>query len=169
MANVTTIKPIQYYGTPVAVPVPVNAAATYYEGQLVFSDVASTESGYAVQTPASTDTFIGICSETKTVTAQGDLIPIYTSGIFGFKISGTTVADIGDYACIDASAITNNPDDVVAHTDITEGANDQMIGEIITVIGSYAYVDLGKCKPAYNTQTVGTDGGSVYYFAPIAK
>lgn len=161
MANVTTVKPIKYYGTPNKVDVPVNAAATYYAGQLVFSDVASTESGYAVQTPASTDTFIGVCAETITVTAQGDLIPVYVAGIFGFKISGTTAADIGDVACIDASGITNNPDDVVAQTDITEAANDQIIGTIVTVVDSHAYVQLGSFQPPYST--LGTDGGSGFW------
>lgn len=159
MANVSTSKPIKYYGAPVKVDVPVEAAATYYEGQLVFRDLTH---GYAVQTPASEDTFIGICAEGKTVTAAGDLIPVYVSGIFGFKVSGTTVADIGRTACIDASGITNNPDDVVCTTDITEAADDQAIGRIVTVIDSHAYVQLGAHMPQY--QAVGeTDAGPGFY------
>lgn len=150
MANVTGVKPIRYYGTPTKVDVPVEAAATYYAGQLVFRDLTH---GYAVQTPASQDTFIGVCAETVTVSAAGDLIPVYVAGVFGFKISGAAVTHIARPVVADASGVTNNPDDLVTLVGLTDAADDQIIGQCVTVIDSYAYVSLGTTYPVYYSST----------------
>lgn len=136
------------YGDAMPIDVPCNAAGTFFNGQCVFVDATS---GKAVVTPGSADRFIGFSAKNQTTTAADQLIQVYVDGIFGVLVSGSNAADIGKTCCVDNSAITNNPSDLVVTTDITEAVSDRAIGTVLSFHSSRAWVKLSVFKPTYST------------------
>lgn len=151
MANLSADTPLRFYGTPTKIEVPVaeTVTTTYYAGQLVFFTGAATVG--VNQTPASGDLFVGICAEHRVTTAAGNLIPVYVDGVWSVPISGTTIADVGLACMVDANAVTNNPADLKASSDITEAADDAIIGRILSVVDSRAIVRLSTMSPKYQS------------------
>lgn len=149
MASLTADAHVPHFGSPTCVDIPCTAADTFYAGAIVFAD---DDNGKAqVGSLNAADNFLGICARQTVTAAADELVPVFVDGVHGFKISGTTAADIGHIAVMDSSAITDNPDDLVAAADITEAANDTLLGTIVTVIGSYAYVNIGISFPKFAT------------------
>jgi predicted RecA/RadA family phage recombinase len=111
----------------------------------VWADFSTPSGATATVTPAAGDKILGICARQVTTTAAGDLVDIYTSGIFAIKgMSSIDNTDIGGFAIMDVSAaVTDNPADCVSTVDATEAANDCMLGKIVSYYDSTAYVELG--------------------------
>lgn len=149
MAALTASVHLPYMGLATKIEVPAIGADTFYAGALVYAD--ATNGKAQVGSLAAGDFFIGICAKKTVTTAADDLVPIYVNGVVGFPISGTTSADIGKLTVIDASAITDNPADVKCSADITDAANDICLGQICSVLDGYAYTDLGRHFPKFDT------------------
>jgi hypothetical protein len=132
-------------GTPVKISVPCGAADIFYEGAVIWADFSSPSGSIIVNcAPAAGDKVLGICARQVTTTALGDLVDIYTSGIFAVKgMTNVDASDIGGYAIFLAAALTDNPTDMVSTVDATETVNSCMVGKIVSYYDSTAYVELG--------------------------
>lgn len=118
-----------------------DTADIFYKGAIVWQKAA----GYATVAPAAGDRPIGICAHQVTTTAQGQLVDVYTQGVFSFPLgTGVTIADTGGRLIYDvSSAITDNPSDTVSAEDTTLAVNDATVGRILDVINSRAIVQIG--------------------------
>lgn len=123
------------------ISVQCDTADIFYKGAIVWQKAA----GYATVAPSAGDRPIGICCAQVTTTAQGQLVDIYTQGLFSFPLgTGVTIADTGGRLIFDvSSAITDNPADTVSAEDTTLAANDATVGRIMDVINSRAIVQIG--------------------------
>jgi hypothetical protein len=161
MADLAADNQMPHMGTPTKLRMPCAAATTFYKGALVWAAAAS---GKAVTDAFSAgDLFLGICAKKVVTTAADQMVEVFVDGIWGFKISGTTSADMGHKAIIDASADSNNPDDVISTIDATEAAGDILLGGILTVYDSRAWVKLTGLYPIYTAAA--TDGHTSFRFA----
>ena len=154
MADLSQDNQMPCYGDPIKIEVPAVGADTFYKGSLVFADASNGKA--QVDGLAAGDFFLGICAEQTVADAADDLVPIYVTGVWGFKISGTTAADVGHSAVVDISADSCNPDDVISGIDATEAAGDIRLGGILSVHDSRAWVNLTGSYPIY--ADANTDG-----------
>jgi hypothetical protein len=102
-------------------------ADTFYAGALVFGDASN---GKAQVTCASGDTFLGICARQVVATAADDLVEIYTAGLWLLPVTGAAEGDVGELVCVDISANSDNPADLLVFADLTPATNDLAIGEV---------------------------------------
>lgn len=101
-------------------------ADTFYAGALVFGDATN---GKAQVTCGSGDTFLGICAKQVVATAADDPVEIYTAGLWALPVTGAAEGDVGEFVCVDISANSDNPADLVVFADLTPATNDLAIGE----------------------------------------
>ena len=128
-----------------------SSAYTAYKGAIMIMDVDDID-GYVQPhqsgiTSASGDVFAGVAMEKKSVTssdtAQDDVkIAVATGGVWAFAVASITVTDIG------APAYAS--DDQVVTTTSTDN---QWIGTIVDVDGTYVWVNIGHAAGRANSAT----------------
>lgn len=142
MADLTRDAPLRFWGEAHSEKwvLDNSAVQTIYKGQPMIIDVGEDTvylRGFVdATTVASTDIFVGIAAEGKTVatsdTETDNEIEVYTyPTIIGFKSSVYTDADVGDTVYMSDSATLS----------ATSGSNPQ-IGKLHRVVDGYAYVQL---------------------------
>ena len=111
--------------------IPCVAAGTFYKGAMCYGDAAT---GLIQVTPyGAGDVFLGICSK-QVVTAIGDLVEIYTGGLWALPVTTPAEANVGDACFQNASgAPTDNFADAIFPVDEALAANDVLIGKMIAL------------------------------------
>lgn len=153
MAALSANVHITHSGNPVRIPVRATAADEYYLGAAIFAKAA----GRASPAGASGDTFIGICGERKTVTAQDELVDVYVEGVFLLPMASGAVGADGTVLAFDVTGtVSDNFADAVSLAALAAG--DIVIGKILSFdsVESRAWVKLHAVAGIGGTGAVAT-------------
>lgn len=130
MANITADVHLPHFGEPYKIKLPINAAATVYQGALVFNKAAG---GFHAGTPTAGERCVGICAAKAVLAAAGELFDVYVSG--AFQVTSTIVsADTGEGLVMKAAVLTNNLADATPVAGAASAANDIYIGRVVSFL-----------------------------------
>ena len=131
-------------GTPLKAPFSCNAADTFYQGAIVFTDAGG---GVQVTHAATLDRVLGISPKQQVTTAAADIVEVYVKGTFWVPVgSNISAADEGDMLMLDASETsTDDFADTVAMMDTgtyTAAIHDSVVGQILRVTSTQMLIHL---------------------------
>ena len=151
MAALTQDLNISTLGEPVYAKLSANAADTYYQGAVVWVDVAGGVQVTAASAGAvaTTDRPIGICTKKQVVTAAGQEVEVLVKGFVWFPLAtNVTVVDEGGILCFDADVLidTDNPQDAWGAASVAGAVAicDAAIGIIKRVTATQMLVHIGS-------------------------
>lgn len=125
MAALTADVHLAHKGDPKIIELPAAGADTFYVGAVA---VADTGGRVQVAGHASGDRFVGIVTEQKVATAQGDLVKIATGGTWLLPVAGGAITDQESTIYVDISAASDNPADLLVEGGAVESGVDPAMG-----------------------------------------